>query len=867
MMMKRLKPVLISQTFTLLFVVLILALANSAVAKTTQPTTATLQPSIPGTFLTGPNEGDPLTIARSYILANHEALQLSEAEAANLVVTDHYQSRRSAVTHIYFVQSHNGIKIHNAVLNMNITEDGRIINIGNRFIPNLTETIGTDEPQITAVDALQQAADHLNLSLNQPPIIVETIGGPARAVTFNESGISQDPIPVNLIYQMSEAGEVRLAWEVMIHETAALDWWNVRVDAVDGRILAQDNYYIHDDWGETVERTDAYGVVQLGATAVPSSYLAYGIPVESPHHTTPLPPADGRTTEVSPWLDAPTASPLGWHATTTTTTTSTEGNNVDTHKASTRYDCGPALECDPPLDLTMDPTTPDNVDSALVNLFYWNNVIHDVTYEYGFDETAGNFQQDNFGMGGLGGDRVDAVAQWPGNCGGGFSTPPDGSQPVMAMYTCNANFPARDGAMDNGVIAHEYGHGVSNRLTGGPQNVSCLANNEAMGEGWSDWLAITMTIEPGDEGNDLRTIGTWLFGQGPFGPGVRNLPFTTDFSENSLTYSDIILANFPHDVGEVWVAMVWDMTWALIDKYGYNPDFYGDWTTGGNNLALQLVIDGLKFQPCSPGFVDGRDAILNADMGTTGGQNQCLIWRAFANRGLGYSASQGSSNSILDGVEAFDMPPECLLLNTETEQLEICAGETAEYAITVDTGFTPDVALSVEGEPNGTTTLFNPNPVTAVPATTTLTIDNTGGLPQSSYTLTISATDSVAVTHTLAVMLDVVPAAPSSPTLISPPNNAIGLPPAPQFEWSAVSTADAYLLELDDNTDFSTLVYSATVEQTTHILPIMLDNQTVYYWRVTGLNICGPGQPSQTFSFTTLSEGPAIYLPVLLREN
>jgi subtilisin-like proprotein convertase family protein len=103
--------------------------------------------------------------------------------------------------------------------------------------------------------------------------------------------------------------------------------------------------------------------------------------------------------------------------------------------------------------------------------------------------------------------------------------------------------------------------------------------------------------------------------------------------------------------------MIWEMSWALINQYGFDPDLYNG--TGGNNLAMQLVIDGLKLQPCSPGFVDARDAILLADQNNNGGANQCAIWTAFAKRGLGNSATQGSSSSRSDGTQAFDLPPAC----------------------------------------------------------------------------------------------------------------------------------------------------------------------------------------------------------------
>ncbi len=58
----------------------------------------------------------------------------------------------------------------------------------------------------------------------------------------------------------------------------------------------------------------------------------------------------------------------------------------------------------------------------------------------------------------------------------------------MQMYIWTHTTPNRDGDLDNGIIVHEYGHGVSNRLAGGPANTSCLNNQEQMGEGWSDYF-------------------------------------------------------------------------------------------------------------------------------------------------------------------------------------------------------------------------------------------------------------------------------------------------------------------------------------------------------------------------------------------
>ena len=222
--------------------------------------------------------------------------------------------------------------------------------------------------------------------------------------------------------------------------------------------------------------------------------------------------------------------------------------------------------------------------------------------------------------------------------------------------------PDRDSDLDAGVIAHEYGHGISNRLTGGPQTVSCLNNAEQMGEGWSDFFGMTLTARASDDALTARGVGTYVSFQPADGAGIRPTAYSTDMSVNPSTYAsvaDAVNISQPHGIGYVWNTMLWEVYWNLVDRYGFNADFYGDWSTGGNNLTIQLVMDGMKFQPCLPGFVDGRNAILTADVALTGGANQCEIWRGFAKRGLGFGASQGLSSSRADGVAAFDLPASC----------------------------------------------------------------------------------------------------------------------------------------------------------------------------------------------------------------
>ena len=737
-------------------------------------------------FVTGPSDADAFDIAVRYLRANHARYGLKAADVQDIVLTDRYTSAHTGVTHLYIRQAHRSLHVIGAELNVNVARDGRIISLNSSFIPNLRAAI-RDGAVRSAEASVKSAARAIGL---QPPgqLKVKRVrGGADREVVFARNGISQELITTRLVYQPSR-GVVRLAWQLEIYEPDGEHWWNLRVDAATGRLLARDDYAAHAD----------------------GSYNVFPIPNENPDE------AGGVRTLVS--NPATDASPLGWITDGQTLTT---GNNalayVDRNAdnvpdAGGFADGGAGLVFDFPLNFDDPPV--EYQDAAVTNLFYWNNVIHDVLYGYGFDEKSGNFQLDNFARNaGKGGDPVRAEAQdGSGRNNANFFTPPDGFRPRMQMFewrdpapnpltvetadgpvtvegpmagfgdslattgtisgtlvlvndgtaptsdgcepftlpgepteepddvttialvdrgTCtfvtkvknaqnagaeaavvannnpdppfgmggadpsieipsimisqadgttikpalpapaslepNQNLqPDRDSDFDSGVIIHEYGHGVSNRLTGGPGNAGCLQNAEQMGEGWSDFLALMLTQRGSDTPTTSRGVGNYVIFEGADGNGIRPTPYTTDMSEdgNPSTYQDVIdtdgvTLSIPHGVGYVWATMLWEMNWNLIDAHGFNPDIYEAWTEGGNNLTLQLVIDGMKFQRCSPGFVDGRNAILEADLALTGGENDCLIWQAFAKRGLGFSAEQRSSKKTGDGTAAFDLPAHC----------------------------------------------------------------------------------------------------------------------------------------------------------------------------------------------------------------
>lgn len=607
-------------------------------------------------------------LIRAHLQKNTGQLGLTSADALNWRVTDRPSSMAVGTSIVHVVQTVNGLDVHNAVGTFAL-RNGAVVHFADRFVRDVASKVGPADPAISAPQALRAAAEQLNIELPGTPLVLREL--PGGVLELTPAGISRDPVRAVLLYQPLKDGTVHLAWDLTIRSLNSTNWWHLAMDASTGALLRQNDYIVQCHFpsedpthpaviGETP--TDACGPAPLPGT---SGYRVFNTPVESPSH-------GARTLVVDP-SDA-LASPFGWHdvdGSDGAEYTITRGNSVFAYEDGSNNDQpgyspdgGAALSFDHPLDLGQQPAV--NQDAAITNLFFWNNTMHDVWYQYGFDEQSGNFQQTNYGSSGDEGDHVFAEAQDGGGANNAnFASPPDGLNGRMQMYNWTTGAGAdRDGCFDNGVVAHEYGHGISIRLTGGASNSDCLFNAEQMGEGWSDWVGLMLTIQPGDQGGDVRGIGTFASGEPITGTGIRPEPYSTDFGINDYTYAatnNDALAE-PHGIGFVWCTMLWDMTWALIDQYGFDPDLYQG--TGGNNIAMHLVIEAMKLQPCSPGFVDGRDAILAADELLYAGANKCLIWQAFATRGLGYSADQGSSNSRYDQVEAFDIPNTCLIATT-----------------------------------------------------------------------------------------------------------------------------------------------------------------------------------------------------------
>jgi extracellular elastinolytic metalloproteinase len=664
-------------------------------------------------FLTGPKVGTPDQIARAFAGANHQALGLAADDLAGMVVTDEVYSSLTGTTHIYYGQRHAGLPVFNGQLHFNIRQDGSILSVNNSFMPNIAKVAGSATPAISPADAVASAADNMSVELLAAPSVVSSIGGDERRTLLDAQELSRSGIDARLAWLPVNDKQVSLVWRLHVDTTDDNHSFDYTVDAGNGKV------WTRFDWTNS------------------DSYRVYPRPVESASFSNPPAPADGRVVLSNP-ANAD-SSPLGWHSDGTNNFTIHRGNNVHAYDDRDANNAAPAnqpactasRDCSFALNLANAPST--YTPAAITNLFYWTNIVHDIQFQYGFDEPAGNFQVNNLGNGGAGNDALRAEAQdGSGTNNANFSSPPDGSPPRMQMFEWTMTTPRRDGDFDNFIIVHEYGHGVSIRQVGGPNNSSCLSNAQQPGEGWSDWLGLWYTADSNDTGPQARGAGTYALGQPTTGPGIRTQRYSTDPAVNTFTYQSIRGMAIPHGVGSVWAQAIWEVYWALVDEHGFDPDVYDALGGSGNQRAMFYVNEGLKNTACSPTFVDARNGIIAAATDAFGGEDVCLLWETFAAFGLGTNAVSGGSNST-NATNGFNVPPECSctpnpVANAGPDRT-ICAGSST----TIGTPALPGTTYS--WSPGGATTAQ----ITVSPAvTTTYTVTAT--------TACGSATDSVTVT-------------------------------------------------------------------------------------------------------------------------
>ncbi len=721
---------------------------------------------------------DERKAAMQLVESNKLAIGLSTTDLRDAIIHTTYQVPTSDIRMVYLQQGYKGIPVYNQ-MQVLAFRNGKMVSNAGGLLPDMSQRTANHSgiPAISALQALNTAMRDRNVNTAETPV-ARAVTGATHKYEFGKLSATSENITAELLWlPLKEGKEVKLVWQIFLTPLTSSDYWLVRVDAATNAVIDIQNLTITCNWdGEkhsvndhfdkkhfnqaggvnyVLQRNDKTKQWQYRPFIVNNAtYRVIKYPAESPQH-----PGGAHTLHTNPWTWAPgPATALGWHNDGSVYYDSLRGNNAFAYEdrdannlpglSALSSTAQPDLNFNFSPDYTLEPivrTPAPNQQFNTTNLFYWNNLMHDIAYVYGFTEAARNFQNNNQGLGGAGNDYVLAEAQdGSGTNNANFATPADGSRPRMQMYLWTAPTPDRDGDVDNGIIAHEFTHGISNRLTG--SGIGCLGNAEQMGEGWSDYYALMVTHDwttalSTDGFTKPRGVGTYALNQPITGVGIRQYPYTTNMAVNPMTLANLPTVVHPHGTGTIWCTVLWDMTWEIIQTAGINPNLFqvSPSITGGNNIALKLVQEGLRLQPCSPGFIDGRNAILRADTLFFGAQYSCAIMRAFARRGMGINASQGSAGSRNDQVVDFNDGGSALSL-TQTAPL-VQEGQDITYTNTVAALCSPLVNHTVVDTLPSTVTYVSGGVYDNVNRTVTFTPVNVAvGAPQTySYTVNVNA--------------------------------------------------------------------------------------------------------------------------------
>ncbi len=651
-------------------------------------------------FLSSPSKTKHSDVLLNFIRQNNDLLGLSEKQTYRLKLAADYTNPDGNLSFAQFNQTINDISVFRGEVKAGFSKDGEMIRVINNLAPDLNyaDLSNNFGDPLTAV---QRAAEYVGYDLKiENQSLNKAESDDSKAVFGNGDWATT----AEKMYFPTEPGVARAAWRVLIWKPE--NAYYVIVDGETGEMLWRKNI--------TNDQTQA---------ATFSVYANPNAMINVAHNPFPVinnlfdptlnrqGAAISRSNITRIGSESPfTFNNNGW---ITDGNNTTDGNAVEagidrdgTNGVDARglaignpnrnfvFDYAPG---NPNTDAGDVPNpTPQTYpisafqNGAVTQLFYVSNRFHDEMYRLGFTEQAGNFQQDNFGRGGVENDRVSAEAQdSSGTDNANFSSPADGTRGRMQMYLWSGPTPKFDGDLDADVVVHELTHGVSNRLHGNGSGLSGSLSG-GMGEGWSDFYAHALLSSPDDPIDGIYTIGSYAtylrypnsrsnyyYGIRRFPKAVMAFTGTNGKPHNPLSFRHLnadcnaeigtstaigTISAFPrgpsgsavcdqvHAAGEIWSSALWEVRAKFVTRLGWEI---------GNRKILQIVTDAMKIAPLNPTFLQERDAILAAAQATgnaaEAAANVADVWEGFRIRGMGFSAKINAL-SPANVTEAFDSP-------------------------------------------------------------------------------------------------------------------------------------------------------------------------------------------------------------------
>src|SRR5690606_31232421 len=147
-----------------------------------------------------------------------------------------------------------------------------------------------------------------------------------------------------------------------------------------------------------------------------------------------------------------------------------------------------------------------------------------------------------------------------------------------------------DGSIDNAIVAHEWGHYLTNRLVGNGSGLTTKQSN-ALGEGWGDFISMLLMVRAEDASHPNGADWSGAYAMGSYATrvftgksasyfGIRRVPYSTDRAKNALTFKHVddsqpLPTSAPmqfnpgensqvHNAGEVWATALWEVYVSLL---------------------------------------------------------------------------------------------------------------------------------------------------------------------------------------------------------------------------------------------------------------------------------------------------------------
>jgi subtilase family serine protease len=545
-------------------------------------------------------------------------LGLDDDDLNGVELVRDYASASTRLRHVTFAQQLDGLPVFGAVVTLHISSDGSIVRVNS----SAARGGGRRRGAAVAADAAVVAAV-ADVSPNAPFAPVRLDPGSASTARFARGRFSRDITSSLEWFPMD--GSVRLAWHVELETVPLSQFYDLLIDATSGELLLRRNRVLDANGSGRVNQSNATQAID-------------------PRRPDPSPTSGGACPPPSNYELRDLTAPFRDSTSVLADSGRLSGNNAHVFRGTPgnegalgTFD-GTRWVFDAPF---------GSAASAETALFFSLNFLHDFFYDLGFDEAAGNFQVDNFGRGGTGGDALSGLARAAGRNNASFQPEPEGTSPVMSMFLfdgtgCWAQDVDGDGSADldgdydTDIIFHEFHHGVSHRL-----NTQFTGEEAgAIGEGGSDFFAYSIN-------------GDTFLGEYSYPGGIRSI--------NAKTYANwFCLFGFFCEVhwnGEIWANVLWET------RERFRTDLVGGSESAAINEVHQLYVDGLKLSPPAPTMLDMRDAMLLADAqrnpGSPNSQNYCRLWESFAARGMGVNATDTSANPNYQVSASAAVPAGC----------------------------------------------------------------------------------------------------------------------------------------------------------------------------------------------------------------